>query len=167
MYTMSLLDNFAIYDNDSLNDTLQRLLNIKRQNIVDSCIRSETPFTDFIYTDDDYGKALEIFSTLSFYTSVCETVSEDHRVLVFDVLNKTFEYSLRTAIGTFKSLHKKGLHKCYQALEDYRRNFYTADSVKVSRSDVADLLSSHISILSSNPISCGDASSIHDHTSSE
>lgn len=143
----SLLDRFHSHSDSMLREILEDLLQRKRTEIVDKYSDSDTPFTDFIYADEDYEDAREAFITLEFYVDVCATVSEDHRVLVFDVLTKTFELSLRTALGVFKTRHKRGLHKCYQALEDYRRNFFSNTSNKVSKQDVSELLASHLAIL--------------------
>lgn len=159
---MSLLEKFEKHSENMLREILEDLLQRKKGTIAEKYASSDTPFSDFIYNDEDYEKALDAFSTLSFYVSVCETVSAEHHILAFDVITESFKYSLATSLGTFKTLHKKGLHKCQQTLEDYRRNFYKADAVKVSRQDVSELLATHLAILSRTP--GGDASLIHDNT---
>lgn len=145
--TTDLLKEFDLYSDKMIRDILEGLLKKKQHEIAKKYASSEQPFTDFIYDDEDYKNALEVFSILEFYVQVLDTVSKEHLILAFDVLTETFKLSLKTALGDFKSPHKRGLHKCHQTLNDYRRNFYSSTSVKVSKDDVADLLASHLAIL--------------------
>lgn len=161
----NLLKEFEMYSDKMMRDILEGLLKKKQSEIAKKYASSDQPFTDFMYYDADYNNALEVFSTLEFYVQVLDTISKDHLVLAFDVLTETFKLSLATSIGDFKSPHKRGLHKCHQTLNDYRRNFYNPESVKVSKDDVADLLAAHCALVES--LTVGDASLIHDHTSTE
>lgn len=142
-----LVGVFQSHSKNALHDILEDLLQKKRVELVEKHSESDTPFTDFIYSDVDYGMAREAFITLEFYIEVGETIAATHREIAFDVLTKAFESSLKNSLGSFTSPHKKGLHKCYQVLDDYRRNFFTKESVKVSRKDVSGLLQAHLDIL--------------------
>lgn len=161
-----LLKEFEMYSDKMMRDILEGLLKKKQSEIAKKYASSDQPFTDFIYTDEDYKNALEVFSILEFYVQVLDTISKDHLVLAFDILTETFKLSLATSIGDFKSPHKRGLHKCHQTLNDYRRNFYNPEAVKVSKDDVSALLACHLAILEAT-LTVGDGSLIHDHTSTD